>query len=72
MNNSDSPAMPQTWVPEYGHKPPVSASGLTKLEEFTKVAMGALIAEDSGQLNIGEQAVKYAIETLAALDKNND
>ena len=34
MNNSDMPAMPQTWVPDYGNKPPVVAGGLTKREHF--------------------------------------
>ena len=75
MNNSDMPAMPQTWVPDYGNKPPVVAGGLTKREHFAGEIMANLVHSGTDGMrpqhldHVAEFSVKAADALLAALEK---
>lgn len=74
MNNSDMPAMPQTWVPDYGNKPPVTAAGLTKREHFAAMAMQGIIGSgnligDPDKEALAIHSVEYADALLAALEQ---
>tara|TARA_R110000744_G_scaffold118925_1_gene221994 strand:- start:242 stop:493 length:252 start_codon:yes stop_codon:yes gene_type:complete len=80
MSNADMPAMPQSGDNiEQWHDPTnpkagtYFATGLTKLEDFTKAAMqGFISAGGMGMPNpseLSELAVKYAEAVLYALDK---
>ena len=75
MNNSEMPAMPQTWVPDYGNKPPVVAGGLTKREHFAGLAMAAMLSSPKDWLimdsDVSVSAVEAADGLLAALEKAN-
>ncbi len=73
MKNSDSAAMPQTWVPDYGNSPPVTVGGLTKREHFACKIMAGFAANpgcgESPVTELADAAVYWADALLAALEK---
>lgn len=71
--NADTPAMPQTWVPDFGNKPPETAQGLTKREHFAAMAMQGMLANRKAHHDIAavmaENAVSAADWLLYELER---
>ena len=69
MKNADMPAMPQTWIPELGNRPPESAQGLTKREHFAAMAMQGLLASHGARDATAAFAVCQADALLEMLER---